>query len=102
MRLKSNQKEANEKHTLDHFRMTHEKALIEGALRKASGNAAFAAEILGTTPRILSYRIRQYRIDVTAFYIYEGKKKKVIRRKKKQHKSIERGEGVQNGYFKKN
>jgi len=44
-----------------------EKQIIISALRQTRGNQSKAARRLGTTKRILTYRIRKYRIDVGQF-----------------------------------
>ena len=41
----------------------YEKTLIINALKKAKGKQAKAAEILGTTKRIIQYKIQKYKID---------------------------------------
>ena len=41
-----------------------ERHIIVSALEQAGGNQSKAARRLGTTKRILSYRIRNYRIDL--------------------------------------
>jgi transcriptional regulator with GAF, ATPase, and Fis domain len=44
-----------------------ERHIIASALRRTGGNQAEAARQLGTTRRILKYRIRKYGIDVSQF-----------------------------------
>jgi Nif-specific regulatory protein len=44
-----------------------EQNLIEDALRRARGNRAKAARLLGTTERILGYRVRKLAIDCARF-----------------------------------
>ena len=44
-----------------------ERHIIASALRRTSGNQVAAARQLGTTTRILRYRIRKYGIDVSQF-----------------------------------
>jgi transcriptional regulator with GAF, ATPase, and Fis domain len=44
-----------------------ERHIIASALRRTSGNQTEAARQLGTTRRILKYRIRKYGIDVSQF-----------------------------------
>lgn len=46
---------------------SHEKRLIENALRTTRGNRARAAKLLRTTERIVGYRVQQYGIDWRAF-----------------------------------
>ena len=40
-----------------------ERSLIEDALKTAGGNRSRAARLLGTTQRVISYKVRKYRID---------------------------------------
>jgi transcriptional regulator with GAF, ATPase, and Fis domain len=44
-----------------------ERHIIASALRRTGGNQAVAARQLGTTRKILKYRIRKYGIDVSQF-----------------------------------
>lgn len=44
-----------------------ERAVIIHALRRTSGDASAAAEILGTTKRVLAAKIHKYEIDCTQF-----------------------------------
>jgi Nif-specific regulatory protein len=44
-----------------------EKDLIQDALKSARGNCAQAARLLGSTQRIVNYKIRKYRIDPRRF-----------------------------------
>jgi Nif-specific regulatory protein len=44
-----------------------ERGLLEDALASAGGNRARAARLLGTTERILSYRVKRYGIDCERF-----------------------------------
>ncbi len=44
-----------------------EKQIIVSALKQTRGNQSKAARRLGTTKRILAYRIRKYGIDVGQF-----------------------------------
>ncbi len=41
----------------------YERDLIRDALKSTRGNIAAAARALGTTPRILGYKIKGYQID---------------------------------------
>jgi Nif-specific regulatory protein len=43
--------------------------LIQDALKSAKGNAARAARLLGTTERVLGYKIRKHRIDARRFRV---------------------------------
>jgi Nif-specific regulatory protein len=45
----------------------YEKDLIVDALKSARGNRAKAARLLGTTERIIGYKIRKYDIEVSRF-----------------------------------
>lgn len=53
----------NEQDTLKYHVMVYERFLITDALRKAHGNCAQAARILGTTERIINYKVKKYEID---------------------------------------
>jgi len=44
-----------------------ERHIIAAALRRTGGNQSEAAKQLGTTKRILVYRIRKYGIDIHEF-----------------------------------
>jgi Nif-specific regulatory protein len=44
-----------------------ERQIIVSALKQTSGNQSKAARRLGTTKRILAYRIRKYGIDIGQF-----------------------------------
>ncbi len=70
---------ADSQNVLDDLMSAYERSLINEALRKAHGNATGAAEMLGTTPRIIHLRILKYQIDVKEFF-RKGKREK--RRKK--------------------
>ena len=45
----------------------YEQALVVEALRSARGNQSRAAVILGTSQRIVNYKIRKYNINVRQF-----------------------------------
>lgn len=45
----------------------YEKHIIISALKRTGGNQSAAAKQLGTTKRILMYRIHKYNIDLDAF-----------------------------------
>ncbi|NPV03601.1 MAG: hypothetical protein HPY67_02590 [Syntrophaceae bacterium] len=45
----------------------YERVLVLEALRKARGNQSRAAVILGTSQRIVNYKIKKYGIDVGMF-----------------------------------
>jgi hypothetical protein len=53
----------NEQDTLKYHLMVYERFLITDALRKAHGNCAQAARILGTTERVINYKVKKYEID---------------------------------------
>jgi len=57
-----------------------EKHIIESALRRTNGNGKEAAKQLGTTHRILMYRIRKYGIDLASFRSLAEKKPAPMRR----------------------
>jgi Nif-specific regulatory protein len=42
---------------------TFERSLIEDALKTSRGNRSKAARLLGTTERVISYKVKKYRID---------------------------------------
>jgi len=46
-----------------------EKHIIVSALKRTGGNQSEAAKQLGTTKRILTYRIHKYNIDIHAFRV---------------------------------
>ena len=45
----------------------YEKAVISHALVRAKGNLSAAARLLGTTKRILAYKVHKYGIDYEQF-----------------------------------
>lgn len=45
----------------------YERALVMQALKTAKGNQSHAAKILGTSQRIVNYKIQKYGIDTTQF-----------------------------------
>jgi Nif-specific regulatory protein len=45
----------------------YEKKLVFDAIRRAQGNQSRAARILGTSQRIVNYKIRKYGIDTGQF-----------------------------------
>jgi|GEM_PF-3531577 len=57
----------NEHNTLKYHLMVYERFLITDALRKTNGNCSRAAEVLGTTERVIGSRIRKYEIDYRQF-----------------------------------
>jgi Nif-specific regulatory protein len=64
--MKTSELEADDdllKNTLADF----EKQIIISALKQTNGNQSKAARRLGTTKRILTYRIRKYGIDIVPF-----------------------------------
>ena len=48
-----------------------EKHIISSALRQTGGNQSEAARRLGTTKRILMYRVQKYGIDLNQFGLHE-------------------------------
>ena len=44
-----------------------EKDLIQDALKTARGNRARAARLLGSTERVMNYKIRKYGVDAARF-----------------------------------
>jgi Nif-specific regulatory protein len=46
---------------------SYEKDLVQDALKTTRGNRAKAARLLGTTERILNYKVRKYAIDSERF-----------------------------------
>ncbi len=53
--------------TLDNALSTYEKELINDALKTSKGNQAKAALLLGTTERIIGYKIKKHHINVARF-----------------------------------
>jgi Nif-specific regulatory protein len=51
----------------------YEKDLILDSLKTARGGQAEAARLLGTTPRIIGYKIRKYGIDPSRFRAPSGR-----------------------------
>ena len=45
----------------------YEKDLIQDALKTTRGNKVKAATLLGSTERIISYKVKKYRIDCRRF-----------------------------------
>ncbi|HNU74435.1 MAG TPA: helix-turn-helix domain-containing protein [Deltaproteobacteria bacterium] len=45
----------------------YERSLIVDALKDARGNQSKAARVLGTTKRIIQYKVEKYGIDVKRF-----------------------------------
>ncbi|MCX7981440.1 MAG: hypothetical protein N2572_00830 [Syntrophales bacterium] len=60
-----------------------ERHIIESALRRSNGNGREAAKQLGTTHRILMYRIRKYGINIESFKTVDPQKRKPCKRKRK-------------------
>ena len=48
-----------------------ERTMIASALARTGGNQSQAAKILGTTKRILTYKVRKYAIDPDEFRLKE-------------------------------
>lgn len=53
-----------------------EKHIIVSALERTRGNQSLAAKQLGTTKRVIAYRIRKYNIALEEYYDKTGKKHK--------------------------
>ncbi len=47
--------------------MVYERFMIMDALRKTHGNCAAAAKVLGTTERVINYKVKKYEIDYKQF-----------------------------------
>jgi Nif-specific regulatory protein len=45
----------------------YERELVMEALKRARGNQSHAAKILGTSQRIVNYKIQKYEIDTSQF-----------------------------------
>jgi Nif-specific regulatory protein len=56
-----------EKNTLQRFVFDCEKTVIRHALVRTKGNITAAARLLGTTRRILTYKVHKYGIDYEQF-----------------------------------
>ena len=59
--------DANAFQSLESAVLAVEKDLIQDALKMARGNRAKAARLLQSTPRVVNYKIRKYRIDWRRF-----------------------------------
>jgi Nif-specific regulatory protein len=57
----------SEQDTLSFHLMVYERFLLTDALRRANGNCAQAARDLGTTRRVLFYKIKKHGIDYRQF-----------------------------------
>jgi Nif-specific regulatory protein len=53
--------------TLEDAVSAYEKDIIQDALKTSRGNRSKAAKLLGSTERIISYKVRKYRIDCRRF-----------------------------------
>jgi Nif-specific regulatory protein len=53
--------------TLDDAVSAYEKDIIQDALKTSRGNRSRAAKLLGSTERIISYKVRKYHIDCRRF-----------------------------------
>jgi transcriptional regulator with GAF, ATPase, and Fis domain len=74
MRRRPKDTETDRQNLLDYLMSVYERFLIKDALRQARGNAALAAEILGTTKRVIQLRVSKYQIDLKEFF-QNGKRK---------------------------
>ena len=54
-----------------------ERHIIVSALLRTHGNQSLAAKQLGTTTRIIAYRVQKYNIDLEQFYDKNRKKPKL-------------------------
>ena len=73
--LRSKSVEKKEGGRLNAFVKAHERDLIINALRETKGNQTRAAKLLGTTKRIIQYRIRKMEIDHRSFRAHAGNDK---------------------------
>ena len=71
LQIKDSDKRTSRQTTLDGAVKAYERSLIIDALKDARGNQSQAARILGTTKRIIQYKITNYGIDPSRF---KGKK----------------------------
>ena len=55
---------------------TYERDLITDALKITFGNQSRAAKLLGTSKRVINYKIHKYEIDLMHFRLTRLKKKK--------------------------
>ena len=53
--------------SLDESVSSYEKDLIQDALKTTRGNRRKAARLLGSTERILNYKVKKYAIDCNRF-----------------------------------
>ena len=71
LQIKDSDKRSSRQTTLEGAVKAYERSLIIDALKDARGNQSQAARILGTTKRIIQYKITNYGIDPSRF---KGKK----------------------------
>jgi len=67
LQMKSNESAKKERGKLDTLVSAYERSLIIDALKDARGNQSKAAKFLGTTKRIIQYKITKYDIDPQRF-----------------------------------
>ena len=67
LQLKDLNQQGVRKDTFDNLVAAYEKELIVDALKDTQGNQTEAADFLGTTKRIIQYKISKYNIDYTRF-----------------------------------
>ncbi len=65
--VRANEQVAGDRVTLDEAVERLERRLVEAALRDEKGSISGAARLLGTTERILRYKIRKLRLDAARF-----------------------------------
>jgi Nif-specific regulatory protein len=56
-----------EENALERRVSDYEKTIIINALARTKGNRTTAAKLLGTTKRVLTYKVRKYEIDCKQF-----------------------------------
>ena len=67
LQMKVNVSQGKKQGTLSSLINTYERSLIVDALKDAGGNQSKAARMLGTTKRIVQYKVEKYGIDVERF-----------------------------------
>ncbi len=65
--MKMNVPQGKKQGTLSSLINTYERSLIFDAVKDAGGNQSKAARMLGTTKRIVQYKVEKYGIDVERF-----------------------------------
>jgi len=67
LQMKVNVLQGKKQGTLSSLTNTYERSLIVDAVKDAGGNQSKAARMLGTTKRIVQYKVEKYGIDVERF-----------------------------------